>query len=130
MVWTRRQRCRIMSAFGRLDVMVTKRSSGGLACALLMAGSVMAAQPPAQPAAHSTRLILLGTAGGPNVRRFRSEPANLLVVDGTPYLIDAGPGVARQIVWAGFQLPQIRTVFITHHHIDHSAGLVSLISLT
>lgn len=81
-------------------------------------------------AAHTTRIILLGTAGGPVIRRFRSEPANLLVVDGTPYLIDAGAGVSRQIVWAGFQLPQIHTIFITHHHADHNAGLEPLMSLT
>lgn len=78
---------------------------------------------------HSTRLILLGTYGGPKATKFRSEPANLLVVDGKPYLIDAGPGVDRQIAWAGFKHADIRSIFITHHHIDHDAGLVPLISL-
>jgi ribonuclease BN (tRNA processing enzyme) len=51
-------------------------------------------------------------------------------VDGVPYLIDAGPGVGRQIALAGFELPRVRTIFITHHHIDHDAGLASLMSLT
>lgn len=104
-----------------------------LALAMGSGGCVLAAgaavTPGTVPPRQSTRLILLGTAGGPNVRRFRSEPANLLVVDGTPYLIDAGAGVARQIVWAGFQLPQIHTIFITHHHLDHDAGLEPLMSL-
>lgn len=81
-----------------------------------------------QQDAHVTRIILLGTKGGPNPNPLRSEPANLLVVDGFPYLIDAGTGVTRQIAIAGFQITQIRTIFITHHHIDHDAGLVALIS--
>jgi len=75
-----------------------------------------------------TRVILLGTGGGPVARRLRSQPANLLIVDGRPYLIDAGEGVVRQLAWAGYQPPQIRTIFITHHHIDHDAGLEPLMS--
>lgn len=78
---------------------------------------------------HVTRIILLGTKGGPRATKFRSEPANLLVVDGVPYVIDAGAGVSRRLAWAGYQPTQIRAVFITHHHVDHNAGLVSLISL-
>lgn len=81
-------------------------------------------------AAHSTRIIFLGTYGGPKAEKFRSEPASLIVVDGTPYLIDVGPGTDRQIAWAGFKHSEIKTVFITHHHIDHDGGLVPFISLT
>ena len=49
---------------------------------------------------HLTRIILLGTAAGPIMRISRSQPATLLVVDGRPYLIDAGSGVTRQLVRA------------------------------
>lgn len=75
-----------------------------------------------------TRVILLGTGGGPLSRKYRSEPASLLVVDGTPYLIDAGAGVLRQLAWAGYQPEDIHTIFLTHHHLDHTAGLEPLIS--
>jgi ribonuclease BN (tRNA processing enzyme) len=79
-------------------------------------------------ASASVRLILLGTNGGPGPIASRSEPANLLVVNGTPYLIDAGAGVERQIVLAGFKTEDIRRIFITHHHIDHNGALVPLVS--
>jgi len=81
-------------------------------------------------APHATRIIFLGTYGGPKAEKFRSEPATLIVVDGTPYLVDVGAGTDRQIAWAGFKHSDIKAVFITHHHIDHDAGLVPFISLT
>lgn len=86
---------------------------------------VMAERP-----AHITRIVLLGTKGGPSATASRSEPANLLIVDGTPYLIDVGAGTVRQIAKAGYSAADIGTVFITHQHVDHNAGLVSLISLS
>jgi len=110
----------------------------GFSCAsLLLAGAFVSAghagQNPAQAAPvaaadHTTRLILLGTAAGPIPRALRSQPANLLIVDGRPYLIDAGNGVARQLVMAGFEPADVRHIFITHHHIDHNADLGALIS--
>lgn len=75
-----------------------------------------------------TRVILLGTGAGPIPRKDRSQPANLLVVEGHPYLIDAGNGVARQMVYAGYMPSDVRTVFITHHHIDHNADIGALMS--
>jgi ribonuclease BN (tRNA processing enzyme) len=51
-------------------------------------------------------------------------------VDGVPYLIDVGDGVARQLAAVGYRPEKIRTIFITHHHIDHNAGLEPLLSLS
>lgn len=81
-------------------------------------------------ASHATRIIFLGTYGGPRAVKFRSEPATLLVVDRIPYLVDVGPGTDRQLAWAGVSHSDVKAVFITHHHIDHDGGLVSFISLT
>jgi ribonuclease BN (tRNA processing enzyme) len=75
-----------------------------------------------------TRIITLGTGAGPTVRKFRSQPANLLVVEGRPYLIDVGEGAIRQLVQAGFQPSDVEQVFLTHMHFDHTADLASFMA--
>jgi ribonuclease BN (tRNA processing enzyme) len=82
----------------------------------------------AQERARGTRLILLGTGGGPRViAPGRSKPANLLLVNAVPYVVDCGEGVAHQLVRAGVPLNTLRHVFITHHHSDHNLDFGNLI---
>ncbi|MBN8735328.1 MAG: MBL fold metallo-hydrolase [Xanthomonadales bacterium] len=76
-----------------------------------------------------SRLILLGTAGGPTPKVDRSAPANAIVVGGDIYVIDCGNGVARQMVKASLDLGRIRDVFITHQHSDHNADYGNLLLL-
>ncbi|MDQ2972173.1 MAG: MBL fold metallo-hydrolase, partial [Pseudomonadota bacterium] len=76
-----------------------------------------------------SRLILLGTAGGPTPKADRSAPANAIVIDGAIYVVDCGNGVARQMVKAGLDLGRIRDVFITHQHSDHNADYGNLLLL-
>ncbi|MEO6968833.1 MAG: MBL fold metallo-hydrolase [Rhodanobacteraceae bacterium] len=76
-----------------------------------------------------SRLILLGTAGGPTPKVDRSAPANAIVVGDDIYVIDCGNGVARQMVKAGLDLGTIRDVFITHQHSDHNADYGNLMLL-
>ena len=76
-----------------------------------------------------TRLILLGTGGGPRPRKANSASAQVIIVNGNAYVIDCGEGVARQLVIAGVPLPTLRHVFITHHHSDHNADYGNLIWL-
>src|SRR4051795_12161804 len=68
---------------------------------------------------HGTRLILLGTGGGPRPRTANSAPAQVIVIDGSAYVVDCGDGVARQLVFAGVPLSTLRHVFLTHQHSDH-----------
>ena len=72
-------------------------------------------------------IVTLGTHGGPGLTRERSEPASLLIVDGTPYLIDCGVGTMRRLLDAGVPSPQIQTIFITHDHPDHTLGLADVL---
>ena len=75
-----------------------------------------------------SRLILLGTAGGPTPKRTRAAPAQIIVIGDRGYVIDCGNGVARQMQLAGV-FGTLRHVFITHHHSDHDADLGNLILL-
>lgn len=76
-----------------------------------------------------TRLILLGTAGGPTPKALRAAPASAVVIDDAVYVIDCGNGVARQLALAGLSLGAIADVFITHHHSDHNADYGNLLWL-
>jgi ribonuclease BN (tRNA processing enzyme) len=98
---------------------------------LLLAGAVAARRAPAIAAQtkRRTRVILLGTAGGPFPKRGRSAPASVVLVDDVAYVVDCGNGVARQFVLAGLDLSRIRHVFITHHHSDHNADFGTLLLL-
>ena len=78
---------------------------------------------------ESTRLITLGTKAGPFPRAHRAQSSNLLIVNETPYVIDAGDGAARRLAKAGINARDIGTIFITHHHDDHTAGLGTLMSV-
>lgn len=82
-----------------------------------------------------TQVVLLGT-GTPNVDPERSGPAVAIVVNGTPYLVDFGPGVVRRAAamspsWGGtmeaLEVENLRHAFLTHLHSDHTAGLPDLI---
>jgi ribonuclease BN (tRNA processing enzyme) len=75
---------------------------------------------------HRTRLVLLGTAGGPVWYGHREGIGSAVVVDGHVYLVDCGEGVGQQYRRAGFApfegrrtLRGLRGIFLTHLHSDH-----------
>lgn len=76
-----------------------------------------------------TRLILLGTGGGPRPRKASSAAAQVIVSNDVAYVIDCGDGVARQMVLADVPLPTLRHIFVTHQHSDHNADYGNLIWL-
>lgn len=76
-----------------------------------------------------TRLILLGTGGGPRPRKASSAAAQVVVRGDAAYVVDCGNGVARQLVLADVPLPALRHVFLTHHHSDHNADYGNLLWL-
>src|ERR1700741_4593843 len=81
----------------------------------------------AQPGKEKTRLVLLGT-GTPFADPDKSGPSVAIVVNNTSYVIDCGPGVVRRASAAfkkgveGLQASQLRKLFITHLHSDHTSG--------
>lgn len=101
------------------------------AASMSLAAAVVAPCSFAAPvhSAPRTRLVLLGTAGGPTPKPDRAAPANAVVVDGVVYVVDCGNGVARQMVKAGLDLGAIRHVFVSHQHSDHNADYGNLLWL-
>lgn len=80
-----------------------------------------------------TQVVLLGT-GNPMPDPDRAGSATAIIVNGSVYLIDFGPGVVRRAaaaasekgIWA-LNPTNLKTVFTTHLHSDHTAGYPDLI---
>lgn len=69
---------------------------------------------------------VLGT--GTSVPEPGNAPSSYLVcIANKIILIDAGPGIAQNIVDAGYRLADIHTICITHIHPDHCLGLPEII---
>jgi ribonuclease BN (tRNA processing enzyme) len=89
---------------------------------------------PTRSIAATTRVVMLGT-GTPRPDPNRSGPATAIIVHETPYLVDFGPGVIRRAAAAyekgvtalGYGGVNIKTVFLTHMHSDHTVGYPDLI---
>ena len=82
--------------------------------------------------ASTTQLVILGT-GTPIINPDRSGPAVAVVVNGSAYLVDFGPGVVRRAAAAARDKKiaaltprNLKVVFATHLHSDHTAGLSDL----
>jgi ribonuclease BN (tRNA processing enzyme) len=98
-----------------------------LAGAAAFAGEAALSGAPAQRGA--TRLILLGTGGGPRPRKASSASAQVIIANDAAYVIDCGNGVARQLAFANVPLRTLRHILVTHQHSDHNADYGNLIWL-
>jgi ribonuclease BN (tRNA processing enzyme) len=96
---------------------------------LLLAGSS-----PAQgiDAGSGTKLVLLGT-GTPNADPDKFGPSLAIVVNGSSYVVDCGAGIVRRASAAfhrgipGLDAPDLKTLFLTHLHSDHTIGLPDIL---
>jgi ribonuclease BN (tRNA processing enzyme) len=121
----------ILPAAGRrsfLKALAGTAAAGGL----LAAGCSQPGQSPAQAAApvgsptSRTRLVLLGTSGGPGL----SDPnrygiSTALVYEDRTYVVDLGAGANFRLVQSGLgrrgsaSLSNVAGIFFTHLHSDH-----------
>jgi ribonuclease BN (tRNA processing enzyme) len=107
-----------------------------LSTLMLVAITATPQQPTSQApkiGASRTKVVLLGT-GTPVPDPDRSGPATAIVVDGSTYLVDFGPGVVRRAESAALTrgIPAVepgnlKVAFVTHLHSDHTAGYSDLI---
>jgi len=74
--------------------------------------------------------VALGTAGGPKWWGREDIDAGIstaIVVDGAIYMVDYGYGASRQLVRSSHSFDNVKAVFITHMHSDHTVDLPSLL---
>jgi ribonuclease BN (tRNA processing enzyme) len=102
--------------------MISIRATGLLFMLAMLLGAGCAQEKPAS----GTKVILLGT-GNPNADPERSGPATAIVVNGAVYLVDCGPGIVRRAAAAKLPMEELKRVFITHLHSDHTLGYPDLI---
>ena len=84
---------------------------------------------PLRAALPETRVVLLGTKGGPTPSPFRAPASVAIVTGGRLYQVDCPNGVAGQLAKAAIRLDQLSQVFITHNHSDHVLDAGSLLVL-
>jgi ribonuclease BN (tRNA processing enzyme) len=108
----------------------------GLAAApaLTAAAAPVAAQTPGDKSAAEqaqaalkdakvTKLVLLGTGGGPGglgPKRTMKMTSHVMLSNGAAYVLDCGVGVIDQYARTGIPFSALRSIFITHHHADHN----------
>lgn len=100
-------------------------ATGAVAAAALLAPRTAVSQAWRQ----GTKLVLLGTMGGPVLAPNRMMASQAVFVDGRGYLVDCGYGTVARMTQLGIRPPQIEWVFITHHHSDHNADYANLVHL-
>ena len=107
-------------------------SAVALVVALPGLGVVSQKENSAVRTAAKTQVVILGT-GTPQANPDSSGPAVAIVVNGAAYLVDCGPGVVRRASAAqrkgipALRVQNLKTVFITHLHSDHTLGYPDLI---
>jgi len=104
-----------------------------LMCSIVLAACCAAQQGPSTAPPSKTQVVLLGT-GNPFPDPDRSGPATAIVVNGSAYLVDFGPGVIRRAKAAMFdkgitalEPTNLTVAFATHLHSDHTVGYPDLI---
>jgi ribonuclease BN (tRNA processing enzyme) len=122
----------LIDTFGRLGLSRRSLVVGLAAAPALTAGRTRAAAQAKTPetaaqqlqaalkSAKGTKLVLLGTGGGPVPGRTRHMTSHVMLSNGAAYVVDCGLGVTGQFARTGIPFSALRSIFVTHHHPDHN----------
>lgn len=117
---------------------VSRRGLVGLGAAGLAAAAagtlLTGAEASAVPSAllshrHSSRVVLLGVAGGPPPEIDRAGIASALVIGDRVYVVDCGRGAVTQYAQARLAFKNLRGIFLTHLHADHVIDFYDFVAL-
>jgi ribonuclease BN (tRNA processing enzyme) len=104
-----------------------------MGCSAILTAPLSAQQKLSPGPPSRTQVVLLGT-GNPFPDPDRSGPSTAIVVNGSAYLVDFGPGVVRRAKAAMFdrgitalEPTNLTIAFATHLHSDHTVGYPDLI---
>lgn len=67
-----------------------------------------------------TKIVLLGTGGGPVIGHSRHQTSVLMVQDNAAYVLDFGLGAVEQFARTGVPFSQVRSLFLTLQRPDHT----------
>jgi len=110
--------------------MIRSETNWVISVILLIMGCAASHAPPSPPVAlPRTQIVILGS-GTPVADPERQGPSVAIVVDGVSYLVDAGSGIVRRAAATKLEALRARNmklVFLTHLHSDHTLGYPDLI---
>lgn len=69
-----------------------------------------------------TKVVLLGTGGGPVVGTSRLQSCTVLWSGGKAYVLDCGMDVSQRFAQAGFRFPTVDSVYLSLQRPDHLLG--------
>lgn len=112
----------LLAALASAPVVAAQAGPAAAATGNCPADAALAAQT-ALKDAKGTKLVILGTTGGPAPMlpgRTRHMTSHVMLSNGAAYVVDCGLGVTNQYARTGIPFSALKSIFITHHHPDHN----------
>lgn len=77
-----------------------------------------------------TKLVLLGTQGGPIMNTQRMMTSQAIMVNGKMHLVDFSYGTLQRLAEMQIPVDVLKNLYLTHHHSDHMMDLPAIMNVT